>query len=142
MLFINKIMLTGRATADVNVKQVGKSKLATFRLVSNRLIKKQDGSKEEKATYIDCETWEKRAEYAEGKVKKGSIVYVEGRIELDEWKDAKTGENRSRLKVYVENMQVDSPKSEGGAGKGRKSDEDGEDSNVPQEASSTSELPF
>jgi single-strand DNA-binding protein len=145
MLFINKIFLTGRATADVNVKQVGKSKLATFRLVSNRLIKKQDGSKEEKATYIDCETWEKRAEYAETRVKKGSIVYVEGRIELDEWKDSKTGENRSRLKVYVENMQVDGAKTEGGSSGGRQSrksaDEDGEDQGVPQEASGA-DLPF
>lgn len=145
MLFINKIFLTGRATADVKVKQVGKSKVASFRLVSNRLIKKTDGSKEEKATYVDCETWEKRAEYAETRVKKGAVVYIEGRLELDEWTDKDSGEKRNRLKIYVENMQVDGAKSEdGGAGntkfsKGRKqTDEEGE----PAEATAGADLPF
>jgi single-strand DNA-binding protein len=107
MIFLNNLKMIGRATADAQIKDVGESKVASFRVVNNRLIGKKNGEKQEKATYIDCETWDKRAEYAAERVKKGSIVYIDGRLETDEWKDKTSGEPRSRLKVYVENLQVD-----------------------------------
>jgi single-strand DNA-binding protein len=146
MLFINKIFLTGRATADITVRAAGKSKVGSFRLVSNRLIKKQDGSKDEKATYVDCEVWDKRAEYAETRVKKGAVVFVEGRLEMDEWNDKESGQKRNRLKIYVDNMQVDGAKSEDGASggkstKGRKQQQE-EDADEAVPVADGADLPF
>ena len=117
----------GRAVADAVTKKVGSSTVTSFRLVTNRYIKKKGSEKgEEKATYIDCETWEKRAEYAAEKVKKGTPLLVTG----------------SKLKVYVENLQVDTRGGEGG-GKGR-NDEEGEGSPEPSSVGGTADndLPF
>jgi single-strand DNA-binding protein len=107
--------------------------------VNNRLFTKKNGEKEEKATYIDCETWDKRADYAAERVKKGAYLLIQGRLEGDEWNDKKTGEKRSRLKVYVENLQVDTKPGEGKS-KAAAPEEDGEQASVP--AGDTSELPF
>lgn len=140
----NGFWAIGRAVADAQSKKVGSSTVTSFRIVTNRYIKKKDGKGEEKATYIDCETWEKRADYAAEKVKKGTPLLVTGRIESDEWVDKKTGEKRSKLKVYVENLQVDT-RGESGGGKSRKSDEDGEGEDSPEPSnvgSSDNELPF
>jgi len=135
----------GRAVADAVTKKVGSSTVTSFRLVTNRYIKKKGSDKgEEKATYIDCETWEKRAEYAAEKVKKGTPLLVTGRIESDEWVDKKTGEKRSKLKVYVEKLQVDTRGGEGG-GKGRRDEDgEGEDSPEPSNVGGTADndLPF
>lgn len=115
MLSGNFVVIAGRAVADAQTKQVGSSQVTSFRVVSNRFVKKKNGEGEEKATYIDCETWDKRAEYAADKVKKGVPLLVQGRLETDEWTDKKTNEKRSRLKVYVESLQVDGTKNGGGS---------------------------
>ncbi len=139
----NGFWALGRAVADAQSKKVGTSTVTSFRIVTNRYIKKKGSEKgEDRATYIDFETWEKRADYAAEKVKKGTPLLVIGRIESDEWTDKKTGEKRSKLKVYVENLQVD---TRGQDGK-RKGDEDGEgeDNQEPSSVGSAvdNELPF
>lgn len=111
MYYLNEVRLIGRATRDAEFKEIGKdSKLATFRLVSNRRIKKRDGTFGEKATFVDCEVWGQRAEYARDNVKKGSPVLIAGQLETDEWE--KDGQKRSKLKIYCNSVQVDRPKSQ------------------------------
>ncbi len=111
MFYLNEVRLLGRSTRDAEFKDVGKdSKLATFRLVSNRRIKKRDGTYGEKATFVDCEVWGQRAEYARDNIKKGSPVLVAGQLETDEWE--KDGQKRSKIKIYCNSVQVDRPKTD------------------------------
>jgi single-strand DNA-binding protein len=106
MFNVNSVVYSGRATRDAELKNVGEnSKVATFRLASNRKIKKKNGEVEEKATFIDCEVWQQRAEYASQYIKKGSQVLVQGRLETDEWTTG-NGDRRSKIKVYCDNVQV------------------------------------
>lgn len=145
MLFLNRIDIIGRAVKDAEVKKVGDSTVASFRLVNNRLIKKKNSNeKEERATYVDCEAWAQRADYAAERVKKGSVVYITGRLESDEWTDKKTGEKRSRLKIYVDNLQVDSKAGgdSSAAKKPRKSEEDDSGDDAPVAVGEASDLPF
>lgn len=142
MLFVNQINLIGRAVKDADVKKVGDSTVASFRLVNNRLIKKKNNEKEEKATYVDCEAWAQKADYAAERVKKGAVVYISGRLESDEWNDKKTGEKRSRLKIYVENLQVDTKAGEGGGARKPKPSGDEEGDNSPVAVGEASDLPF
>lgn len=110
MFYMNEVRLVGRSVRDAEVKNVGKdSKVATFRLVSNRRIKKRDDTYAEKATFVDCEVWGQRADYAGKYVKKGVPVLVLGGLETDEW-TTNDGQKRSKLKIYCNSVQVDKPK--------------------------------
>jgi len=112
MFYKNSVDLIGRATRDAEIKNVGKdSKVATFRLVSNRRIKKRNDEYVEKATFVDCEAWGQRADYVEQYVKKGTPVFVQGQLETDEWETAE-GQRRSKLKIYCNSVQVERPKDE------------------------------
>jgi single-strand DNA-binding protein len=97
--------MIGRATADAKVKQVSESsQVATFRIVSNKQIKKRDGTKDEKSTFIDVEVWGQRAEYAGNYIKRGTPVLVRGELETDEWE--KDGQKRSKIKIYGVSVQA------------------------------------
>lgn len=112
MYYLNEVRLLGRSTKDAEFKTVGNdSKLATFRLVSNRRIKKRDGTYSEKATFVDCEVWGQRAEYAKDYIKRGTPVLIAGQLETDEWE--KDGQKRSKLKIYCNSVQVERPKGNG-----------------------------
>jgi single-strand DNA-binding protein len=111
MFYLNEVKIVGRATADAQVKQIGAdSKVATFRIVSNRQIKKRDGTKGEKSTFVDVEVWGQRAEYAGNYVKRGTPVLVQGQLETDEWE--KDGQKRSKLKIYANSIQAERPRGE------------------------------
>ena len=111
MFYINEVRFLGRAVKAAELKPVGESKVAVFRLVSNRRIKKRDGEYEEKATYIDVECWNQRAEYAAEYIKKGTPVLVRGQLETDEW-ISKDGQKRSKLKIYASEVQAERPRDD------------------------------
>jgi len=109
MFYLNEVKIIGRATADAQVKDIGdNSKVATFRIVSNRHIKKRNGEKGEKSTFVDVEVWGQRADYAGNYVKRGTPVLVQGQLETDEWE--KDGQKRSKLKIYANSIQAEFPR--------------------------------
>lgn len=124
---VNQVMLIGHVTRDPDVKNVSQSTVATFRLAINRSYKKGN-EWVEKPTFVDCECWNQRAEYVKAKIGKGTEVWVRGRLESDEWE--KDGERRSKLKIYVLELQ---------AGKNRKG---GEGADTPAEVSGGTEDDF
>ena len=110
MLYLNNVVFLGRAVANAEVKDVGKdSKVATFRLAANRRIKRRDGEYSEKATFVDCEVWGQRADYAEQYVTRGTPVLVRGRLETDEWTNS-DGKKRSKIKIYCDQVQAERAK--------------------------------
>jgi len=111
---VNQSILVGHVTRDPEIKDVtAHSKVSTFRLAVNRSYKKGD-EWIDKPTFVDCEAWNQKAEYVMAKVQKGTEVYVRGRLESDEWTTKETGERRTKLKIYVLELQV---------GKGRRETE-------------------
>ena len=139
MFYLNEIRLLGRSVKDAEFKNVGKdSKLAVFRLVSNRRIKKRDGEYGEKATYVDCEVWGQRAEYARDNIKRGTPVLIAGQLETDEWE--KDGQKRSKLKIYCNSVQVERQKTDS-AGDGQGSEKTSSQP-VAAAASTTDDVPF
>jgi single-strand DNA-binding protein len=123
MANVNKVMFIGRLTRDVESRSFNNGgKVAKFGFaVSNRKKNPQSGQWEEVPMFIDCEVYNrgefgKSADLAEQYLSKGKQVYLEGRLELDQWDDKATGQKRSKHKLVVENMQfLDSgDKGEGG----------------------------
>ncbi|NUQ66720.1 MAG: single-stranded DNA-binding protein [Phycisphaerales bacterium] len=116
----NKVILLGNLTRDVELKstQSGQS-VANIGLAVNRRWRTPDGEQREETTFIDCEAWGKTAEMIAQYFSKGRPVLLEGRLRLDTWQDKDSGQNRSKLKVLVENFSfVDSKPGAGGGGGG------------------------
>jgi single-strand DNA-binding protein len=105
----NKVMLMGNLTRDVEVKFTPSNQaVANIGLAVNRRYRTKDGEDREETTFVDCEAWGRTAEIMQKYLAKGRPVFVEGRLKLDQWQD-KDGNNRSKMRVVVENFQfVDS----------------------------------
>ena len=108
----NWFFAIGHVTRDPEVKSVGNSKVATFRLAMNRSFKRNN-EWIEKPAFVDCEAWNQRAEYVGAKIQKGTEIFLRGRLESDEWE--KDGERRSKLKVYILEIQAGRGRKEGGS---------------------------
>ena len=102
---INRVFIAGRLTRDPQIRFLANEKaVADLGVVVNRKFKDGSGEMREEATFIDCEAWGKLAESCGQYLKKGSSVFIEGRLKLDQWED-KDGQKRSKIKVAADNVQ-------------------------------------
>jgi len=107
MANVNKVILIGNVTRDVEVKATPKgTAVAGITLAVNRSYKADSGEKREEVTFVDVELWGRVAEIAGEYVKKGNPLYVEGRLKQDSWEDKDSGQKRTKLKVVAENIQL------------------------------------
>lgn len=99
---MNKVTLIGRISNELEIRatSTGKS-ICEFRLAINRPANK-DG--ERIADFINCRVWNKLAENLERYQKKGNLVAVSGRIQVDAYQD-KEGKNRYNTYVLVEELE-------------------------------------
>src|SRR5581483_10864435 len=102
---LNKVMIIGRLTRDpelratpsgVNVCQIG---VATSFVYTNQ----QTGQKVEQTEFHNVVLWRKLGEIAAQYLKKGTQVFIEGRLQTRSW-DGKDGQKRSRTEIVAENM--------------------------------------
>ncbi len=115
---VNKVFLMGNLTRDVELKYTPSNQpVASFGIAMNRRYRTKEGEDREETTFVDCEAWARTAEVMNQYLAKGRPVFIEGRLKLDQWQD-KEGNNRSKLRVVVENFQfVDSRGNAGGGGR-------------------------
>lgn len=117
MASLNKVMLIGNLTRDPEVRYTPKgSPVADLAIAVNRTYTADNGEKREEVTYVDIVLWAKLAELAGQYLHKGRPVFVEGRLQMDQWEDKATGQKRSRLRVVGENIQFLDSRRDGGGG--------------------------
>ena len=97
---INSVTLSGRLTADVEIRHVQDGKSVT----SFTLAVQRD---KEHVDFIDCVAWEKSAELLSQYKQKGSYVAVTGRLRKRQWQN-QHGENRYITEVVVSNIDLGS----------------------------------
>jgi single-strand DNA-binding protein len=118
MANFNKVILLGNLTRDIELRhtQSGMA-LAKFGMAINRKWT-QNGEQKESTCFVDLTAWGRQAEVLSQYVKKGSQLFVEGRLEYSTW-ESQEGGKRSKLEVVVENFQfVGSGAGRAGAGGG------------------------
>jgi len=119
MANLNKVMLIGNLTRDPQLTYLpSQMPVVEFGMAVNDRRKQQDGSYADKANFIDLSIFGKRAEALQKYVKKGDPLFVEGKLDYQQWE--KDGQKRSKLKVIVQNFEFLS-KSSGGQGGGNQS---------------------
>jgi len=118
---LNKVMLMGNLTRDPELRHLP-SNMPVVNLglaVNRRWRDQQSGEQREETTFIDCEGFGRVAELICEYTRKGRPLFVEGRLRLDQWEDRQTGQNRSKLKVVIENFQfLDGRGADDGGGGG------------------------
>jgi single-strand DNA-binding protein len=114
---LNKVMLIGNLTRDPEVRYTPKGSAVTdIGMAINRNYTLDDGEKREETTFVDVTFWGRQAEVIGEYMKKGRPMYVEGRLQLDQWEDKTSGQQRSRLKVIGDNFQFLGGRDDGGGG--------------------------
>ena len=106
MASLNKVHLIGNLTRDIELRYTPKgSAVADMSIAVNRKWKDEGGAVHEEVTFVEIAIWSKTAESCAKYLKKGSPVYVEGRLELQSWNDKQTGEKRSKMHVVADGVQ-------------------------------------
>lgn len=116
-MYLNRALLIGNLTRDPELKAIASGqKVATFSLATNRTWKDQSGAKKESVEYHNIVAWGKPAEIIAQYAKKGTSLYVEGRMQTRSW-DTPDGTKKYRTEVVLENFQF-GPKPTGGSAGG------------------------
>src|SRR5579871_808597 len=125
MANLNKVMLIVRLTRDPEFRSFANGgRVAAFGFaVTNRKKNAQTGEWEDDPMFIDCDVFNrgengKQADLIERfGLRKGSQIFIEGRLILDRWNDKASGEKRSKHKLVVDNFQMLDARQDGGQGR-------------------------
>ena len=119
MANFNKVILMGNLTRDIELRHTqGGMAIAKFGMAINRKTSSQSGEARETTCFVDLTAFGKSAELLSQYVRKGSPLFVDGRLEYSTW-ESQEGGKRSKLEVVVENFQcMGAGGREGGAGGG------------------------
>ncbi len=112
---LNKALIIGNVTRDPEVRTLTSGQVVTtFGVATNRRWKNQaSGELKEQVEYHNIVCWQRLAEIAGQYLKKGSKVYVEGRLQTRSWDD-QTGTKKYRTEIVAENLiMLDRPASSG-----------------------------
>lgn len=103
---LNRVHLIGNLGKDPETKYTptGK-KVAHFRLAVNNRWKTGEGETKEYTEWINIEAWGRLGEICQQYLKKGSLVYIEGRLKTDKYED-KEGDTKYFTKVVALAMQM------------------------------------
>lgn len=99
---INRVVLVGRLTRDVEVRKTASGlSVATFTVACDRrMARGQDGNNQQSADFISCVAWRQAADFLGSYARKGALVGVEGRIQTRSY-------DRDGQKVYVTEIVCD-----------------------------------
>lgn len=101
---LNRVQLIGNLTRDPEMKQIpGGQVVTSFGLATNFTWKDQSGEQQNKAEFHNCVAWRKLAEICGQYLKKGSKVFVEGRLQTRDW-EGEDGVKRYRTEIILDNM--------------------------------------
>jgi len=109
---VNKVILIGRLGSDPELRYTPNGDaVANFRIATNRVWKDKEGNQQEKTEWHRIVAWRKLAERCGEYLKKGSHVYIEGRLETRSW-EGKNGNKRYVTEVIANQMQMLEAKGE------------------------------
>jgi single-strand DNA-binding protein len=103
---INKVILVGNLGKDPEVRHLeGGAVVAKFPLATSETYKTKDGQRAEQTEWHNIVMWRGLAESAEKFLRKGSLVYIEGKIRTRSWDD-KDGNKRYATEIIADTMTM------------------------------------
>ena len=133
---VNKVILLGRLGADPQLRYTPSGRAAvSFNLATNASWKDQEGNQQERTDWHRITAWGKLAEVMGEWLKKGSSVYIEGRIQTRSYEDA-NGVKKYITEIVASDMEMLGRRDEGSGGSEPDASEE------PPPSSEEDDLPF
>ena len=117
---LNKAMLIGNVGRDPEVRYLegnNGAKVATFTLATTERYRDRNGETRENTEWHNIVAWRNTADVVERFVKKGTQVYIEGRIRTRSWDD-QSGNKRYTTEIIADTLQLLGKKSDNPGGQG------------------------
>jgi single-strand DNA-binding protein len=112
---VNKVILVGRLGRDPETRYTGSGQaVANFSVATDESYKDRNGERQKRTEWHKIVVWGKQAEIAQQYLKKGSLVFIEGRIQSREWQD-KEGQKRTSFEIVANNFRMLGGRAEGAA---------------------------
>lgn len=118
MAYLNKVMLIGNIGKDpeIRVNQASGKKSVSFSIATSRRYRDANGEQKEDTQWHNIVGWGKVAEVFEQLgVRKGTSLYVEGRLTNRSWTDQASGQKRYVTEVALDTFQLLTPRGNGQA---------------------------
>jgi single-strand DNA-binding protein len=137
MASVNKAILIGNLGADPELRYTpGGQAVASFSMATTEKFKNKEGEQQERTEWHNIVCWRRTAEIANEYLKKGSPVYIEGRIQYRSYED-KDGIKRYRTDIVAQRLQL-----LGGRGQADRPAPQPSETPEPQAPSDDDDLPF
>lgn len=116
---VNKVILIGNVGQDPEVRYTGdvnnSAKVATIRLATTERFRGRDGNLQEHTEWHSVVVWRNTADVVEKYVRKGTQLYIEGRIRTRSWDD-QTGNKRYTTEIVADTLQLLGKRPDGQSG--------------------------
>jgi single-strand DNA-binding protein len=114
---VNKVILLGNVGKDPEIRSTpGGTMVANFTLATSDRQKDAQGNWQDRTEWHNLVAFARTAEIVRDYVKKGSKLYIEGKIQTRSWDDKETGAKRYRTEIIVNDMSLLSGREEGSGG--------------------------
>jgi single-strand DNA-binding protein len=111
---LNKVILIGNLGKDPEVSYLGSGvPVAKFSVATSERWKDQEGNFQERTEWHNIVAWRRLAEICGQYLKKGSKVYLEGKLQTRSWDDKNTGVKKYMTEVVVDDMIMLDSKGQG-----------------------------
>ena len=112
---VNKVILVGRLGRDPETRFTsGGQAVANFSVATDESYKDRNGERQKRTEWHKIVVWGKQAEIAQQYLKKGSLIFIEGRIQSREWQD-KEGQKRTSFEIVASNFRMLGGRADGAA---------------------------
>jgi single-strand DNA-binding protein len=112
---VNKVILVGRLGRDPETRYTGGGQaVGNFSVATDETYKDRNGERQKRTEWHKIVVWGKQAEIAQQYLKKGSLIFIEGRIQSREWQD-KEGQKRTSFEIVANNFRMLGGRAEGAA---------------------------
>jgi single-strand DNA-binding protein len=111
---VNKVILVGRLGRDPESRFTGSGQaVCNFSLATDRSYKDRNGQTQKQTEWHKIVAWGKLAEICQKYLKKGSQIFIEGRIQSRQWEDQQ-GQKRTSFEIVAGEMRMLGSRGEGG----------------------------
>ncbi|HEU5350913.1 MAG TPA: single-stranded DNA-binding protein [Terracidiphilus sp.] len=114
---VNKVILLGNVGKDPEIRSTpGGTMVASFSLATSDRTKDQQGNWQDRTEWHNLVAFQRTAEIIRDYVKKGSKLYIEGRIQTRSWDDKESGQKKYRTEIIVNDLSLLSGRDDGSGG--------------------------
>ncbi len=112
MYALNRAQIIGHLTEDPQIRQTPSGQaVGDLNIVTKASFSTGSGKTQQSSSYHNVVVWRGLADIAQRFMKKGSQVFISGRIQTDEWEDQSSGQKRYKTRITADEMILLDPKN-------------------------------